>query len=300
MCFDELASGSWMKRNMLTTHQGSETGRPYRALPDGLDFSAMDARRACRVEDARVYTGRDTGASPGLVFVAGGYHGAWCYSHYLDFFAGRAVDCFAVDLPGQWPHAESWQACAGLGIEDQARALRAVCVQLDRPLVLAGHSMGALPVMGAADLACVRGVVLLAPSPPGNLPGAAPVPAVPVGGMVPPPDEAAVRRRFLDVDDAAPVDDLLRRLTPASPGMLNERYLLRYTVDPAGVACPGICFEAELDDSARHPQGQDKAVADFFGFEYRLLKKQPHSMMYGPRWRESAEEILRWYRRQGF
>ena len=266
----------------------------------GLDFSVMESRQVRYVGKARLHVGNDTGKAPALLFVAGGYHGAWCYSHYLDFFSMHGVDCFAIDLPGQWRHEVSWQSCVTLRVADQVQALREVCASLNRTLILVGHSMGALPVLGAADLASVRGVVLLAPSPPGNLPGAASVPAVSDNAMVPPPDEATVRRRFLHVDDDTPVEALLRRLTPACPGMLNDRYLLRYSVDPDAIRCAGVCFEAELDDSARHPQGQDKAVADFFGFDYRLLEGQPHSMMYGPRWRASAQEILRWHQGQGF
>lgn len=263
----------------------------------GLDFKGFDTRQMHTLPDCRVYVGHvaPDDRRPALVFVAGAYHGGWCYDHYLNYFARHGVSCFALDLPGQGALGSAQQGNPPLQIADLADALRGACRYLDRPLVLVGHSMGALPVMAAASCSQVHGVVLLAPSPPGNLPGAAPVPVVPQTRLVSPPDEPMVRRRFVAVPDGVAVDGLTQRLTPVSAEILNDRYRLRFSLDPAGITCPGICFEAELDDHARHPPGQDKAVADFLGFDYQLLRGQPHSMMYGPLWLASARAIHQWY-----
>ncbi|MBB5214429.1 alpha/beta hydrolase [Parapusillimonas granuli] len=266
------------------------------STPAHLDFSAFDSRRPIMADDCLVYEGKRSSSStmPSLLFVAGGYHGAWCYSHYLDFFEQRDVACLAVDLPGHG--ALAGHLDVGAGIAQLAQALAACCRSLAQPVVLVGHSVGALPVLLAAMQVQPAGVILLAPSPPGNLPGARMLPAVPPDRPKPAPDAAEVRHRFLGTKCDVPVDTVMARLGPESPAVLNDRYRLGIAIDPARIACPGICFEAEFDDGERHPPGQDQAIARFLGFEHRIMPGQPHCMMYGSRWQESAHALLDWFR----
>lgn len=264
-----------------------------------LNFDAVDRLLRLRGSDFELVVGRDAAIDvstqqPAMLFVPGAYHGAWCYGHYLSYFAQREIDCFAIDLPG---HGELSDApgFAALGIDDLGQCVRRACGMLARPIVLVGHSMGAVPAMLAARHRTVQGLVLLAPSPPGNLNGAQALPAVPIGRLMPPPNEDDIRRRLIGADEGCDVSSVTARLTAESPRVLNDRYLLRVAVDPAGVTCPGICFEAERDDPARHPAGQDQAIARFLGLTYRCLPGQPHSMMYGAHWQASAEAIFEWY-----
>lgn len=258
-----------------------------------LDFSAFDRRQAVDIANCRLYTGHDCASAPSLLFVAGGYHGAWCYSHYLDYFDAAGIGCYAVDLPGQGSLAHTLSSRHG--IADLAAGLIACCRALARPLIIVGHSVGALPALLAAMEIGPAGVVLLAPSPPGNLPGARPLAPVPVDAAKTPPAADEISHRFLgSLTDG--IASLQERLTPESPSVLNDRYQLRIRIDPARINCPGLCIEAGLDDHERHPQGQDQAIARFLGFEYRLLTGQPHCMMYGPQWKESAQLLHAWFR----
>lgn len=266
------------------------TGRPPR-----YDFSLIDRLPSLDVAGCRLYFGHDAAApAPALLFVAGAYHGAWCYSNYLDYFARRGVSCFAIDLPG---HGNLAQAGAtDLDITTLGSHLEQACRALGRPLVLVGHSMGALPVMLAASRGAAHAMVLMAPSPPGNLPGARALPEVPTDSLKAPPAESEIRRRFLAVGDERDVTPIVERLTPESPAILNDRYLLRVAVDPAAIRCPGVCLEAQLDTPDRHPEGQDRAIADFLGLRHAVLHGQPHCMMYSDRWAQSATALLEWYR----
>jgi pimeloyl-ACP methyl ester carboxylesterase len=268
---------------------------PACSQPPRFDFSLVDRLPRRDVAGCRLFIGRDA-AAPGsaLLFVAGAYHGAWCYSNYLDFFARQGVDCYAIDLPGHGTLAQD--AAADLDIAALGRCLEQACRTLGRPLVLAGHSMGALPVMLAASRGAAQAVILLAPSPPGNLPGAHALPAVPEGRLKAPPPVAEIRKRFLAVDDERDVAPIIERLTPESSAILNDRYLLRVAVDPVAWDCPGVCLEAQRDTPDRHPAGQDRAIADFLGLRHAVLPGQPHCMMYADRWAESAAAILEWYR----
>jgi pimeloyl-ACP methyl ester carboxylesterase len=263
-----------------------------------FDFGAIDGALRRDVAGCRVFTGRDAAQTgkPAFMFVAGAFHGAWCYVNYLNYFASHDIDCFAIDLPGHGTLAAPTPAL-DLGIHDLGAQLAQACRALDRPLVLVGHSMGALPVMLAAEQLPLAGLVLLAPSPPGNLPGALALPEVAAGRIKAPPDAAEVAKRFLAVSPDRDIRPVIERLTPETPAIMNDRYLLRVTIDPARIQCPGICFEAERDDPDRHPAGQDEAVARFLGLSYQLLSNQPHCMMYADRWRESAAELQTWYRK---
>ena len=261
------------------------------------DFSLIDRLPHRDAAGCRLFVGHDAAApAPALLFVAGAYHGAWCYSNYLDFYARRGVSCFAIDLPGHGSLAQG-NTTPGLDIATLGQHLQQACRALGRPVVLVGHSMGALPVMLAASRGAAHAVILLAPSPPGNLPGAHALPAVPESRLKAPPQAAEIRERFLAVQDERDVTPIAERLTPESPAILNDRYLLRVPVDPAAWCCPGVCLEAQLDTSDRHPTGQDRALAGFLGLQHAVLQGQPHCMMYSDNWAASAAEILEWYRK---
>lgn len=124
-------------------------------------------------------------------------------------------------------------------------------------MVLLGHSLGALIALRAAPLVQhPAGLLLVAPSPPGNLPGAAPVPLVPEDAPRPPPPEDVAVARFLGGTRPAGLAAYVAALSPESPRALNDRYGLRLGIDPARVAgVPVLVVEAGLDDHLRHPPG---------------------------------------------
>lgn len=264
--------------------------------PAYLDFRRMAMREAVDREGCRLYTGY-AGAfdTPALVFVHGGFHGAWCFNHYLDYFAKKQIACYAVDLPGHGELAS--EMTPDIGLEVLANSLLACISSMARPVVLVGHSVGAIPVMWTATQFELSGLVLLAPSPPGNLPGARALPTVPTDHLKAPPSRSEVRQRYLGVDADVCVESIVDLMCPESPRVLNERYALQIPIDPKRIICPGICLEAGMDDVARHPAGQDQAIARFLSIEHMRLAAHPHCMMYGPLWRESASALLAWYRR---
>ncbi|WP_376094650.1 alpha/beta hydrolase [Roseomonas sp. CCTCC AB2023176] len=128
------------------------------------------------------------GSAPPVLLVHGAYHGAGCWDGWRDALAARGVPAAALDLRGHGALASS-----GLdpqtGILDYAADVAAAVASLPRQPVLVGHSLGALVVLVAVATlgARVAGLVLVAPSPPGNLPGVGAVPAVPEGAPLPPP-----------------------------------------------------------------------------------------------------------------
>ena len=273
------------------------TTRPS-PVPDPLDFGAADRLPVRDAGRGRLLIGATPqDRRPGLLFVPGAYHGAWCYAHYLDYFARAGLACAALDVRGHGalPQDAAFPSVtiADLG-EDVASALDA----LEAPTVVVGHSMGALPALLAATLRPVAGVVLLAPSPPGDLPGALALPPVPQDVPRAAPADIEIRSRFLATTPDRDVREVARRLCAESPQVLNDRYLLRVAVDAASIRAPGLCLEAGLDTHDRHPPGQDQAIARRYGFSHATLAGQPHCMMYADRWQVSAAAILDWHRGQ--
>lgn len=228
-----------------------------------------------------------------LLLVHGAYHGAWCFDEWIGAFEAAGVQAAAVDLRGHGALAP-----AGLSPEtrvaDYSSDVRRAAERLPAPPVLVGHSMGALVTMAAAQEMRVSGLVLVAPSPPGNLPGARRVPPVPEEVLRPPPGLDEVRERFLGRDPSVDAAGYAARLCPESPAALNERYELRVAIDPAQVRVPVLVLEAGLDDPLRHPAGQDAAIARFFGGTHLLLPEAPHCMMVGRSAQASARLVAEW------
>ncbi|WMD18681.1 alpha/beta fold hydrolase [Achromobacter seleniivolatilans] len=266
--------------------------------PDPLDFSLADRLPALDAGHGRLLIGAPPQpGKPSLLFVPGAYHGAWCYAHYLDYFAQAGLGCAALDLRGHGglaPDADFPSVTiADLG-QDVVNALDV----LKGPTVVVGHSMGALPALLAASQRPVAGVVLMAPSPPGDLPGALALPPVPAAAPRPAPADTEIRARFLATSPDRDVSAVSRRLNAESPQVLNDRYLLRVAISAASITAPGLCLEAGLDTHDRHPPGQDLAIARRFGFTHAVLAGQPHCMMYADHWQISAAAILAWHRTQ--
>lgn len=222
--------------------------------------------------------------------VHGGYHGAWCWSNWMRRLADDGRAAAALDLRGHGglPPPQGFIATGFAEMTDDV--LAAIDCLGSAPL-LVGHSIGGLLVVLAAIRRPVSGVLLVCPSPPGNLPGAATVPLVPEHAPVPPPAAAVARARYaphLSEDDAT---TLANKLCAESPRLLNERYGLRIAVDPSVIAVPVLVIEGGRDDPERHPPGQDAAIARFYGGGHLRLDDAPHDLMLGPGWQGWYEAI---------
>ncbi|MFY0480576.1 alpha/beta fold hydrolase [Achromobacter marplatensis] len=263
---------------------------------DPLDFSLADRLPARRAGQGRLIAGAPPqDGRPGLLFVPGAYHGAWCFAHYLDCFAAAGLACAAVDVRGHGALPQD-AAFPSTTIADLGQDVIDALDALEGPTVVVGHSMGALPALLAARQRPVAGVVLMAPSPPGDLPGALALPPVPDATPRAAPAPAEIRARFLATLPDRDVAAVTQRLCAESPQVLNDRYLLRVAIGAGAFDAPGLCLEAGLDTHDRHPPGQDQAIAQRYGFSHAKLAGQPHCMMYADQWQVSAAAILAWHR----
>lgn len=78
-----------------------------------------------------------------LLFVHGGFVNAHCWGfHFLPFFQKQGHDCFTVDLSGHG-RSDGHDRLDAFGIDDYVGDLKFVTDQINQPLILIGHSMGA-------------------------------------------------------------------------------------------------------------------------------------------------------------
>ena len=273
---------------------------PHRPLEArNYDFSFIDRLPYRDHEGYRVYIGdpcRDLPqVGPRLLFVPGAYHGAWCYAHYMEYCMEHGLACAALDLRGHGA-LRADTGFADTTLLDLAQQVVSAYDILPGPSIVVGHSLGALPAAWCATQRDIAGLVLLAPSPPGNMPGAHALPAKPLGTLCPAPSPDEIRMRFVAADPLRNVAAIAERLNDEAPGVLNDRYLLRIAIDNEKQLAPGLCIEAGLDTHDRHPPGQDHAVATFLGLSHQRLENMPHCMMYADGWETSIQAIESWYR----
>jgi hypothetical protein len=242
-----------------------------------------------------------------VLFVHGGFHGAWCFGAWMEVLSRRGIGCAAIDFPGHgFLSREALPLSTDVGdyatnvreaaaaIHEAAGDVHGAADAIGGGLTIVGHSLGALAVASATALADPVAMVLLAPSPPANLPGATRVPSRPTHTLVGVPSLDEAIERFLGGESPAWVEKFHSRLCAESPTALNDRYELRVSVDPAALPSKILVVAAGRDDVLRHPDGQDASIAELYGAEYLMLHDAPHCMMLGSSALATLDRILDW------
>ena len=108
-----------------------------------------------------------------LLFVHGGWHGAWCWDdHFLDFFADRGYRAVALSLRGHGtsPTAKPLQK---VSIADYIDDVHSVADDLGGGPVLIGHSLGGYVIQRYLEDRVAPAAVLVGSLPPQGVLGAA-------------------------------------------------------------------------------------------------------------------------------
>jgi pimeloyl-ACP methyl ester carboxylesterase len=100
-----------------------------------------------------------------LLFVHGGWHGAWCWEHFLDFFADAGYRAVAVSLRGHGG-SPAPKPLHKVSIADYIDDVRAVADDLGGWPVLIGHSLGGFVVQRYLETRHAPAAVLVGSVPP--------------------------------------------------------------------------------------------------------------------------------------
>lgn len=236
-----------------------------------------------------------------LLFVHGGWHGAWCWEHFLDFFADAGYRAVAVSLRG---HGASPTAkpLHKVSIADYIDDVRSVADDLGGGPVLIGHSLGGFVIQRYLEEHRAPAAVLVG--------------SVPPQGVL----RLAVRvwRRRPSMTMEAWTDRTLRKFL-ATPALTREYLFCADTPEAVVESCmqragaesvraamtdpmvrrvrtrrvrtPILVLGAEYDGFVS--AGDVRATARAYRTEPEFFS-MGHNMMLEPGWADVAQRIHRW------
>jgi pimeloyl-ACP methyl ester carboxylesterase len=242
-----------------------------------------------------------------LLFVHGGYVGAWSWAEYfLPWFAARGFPVAALSLRG---HGESGgrERLHSFSLEDYAEDVALAAETLPRPPVLVGHSMGALIVLKYLEQATAPAAVLACPVPPfGLMPSAFSLalfrPALWAEVNALASGRSASRNALAEALFAGPMEaDRLNRIYVRMQAE-SRRALMDMAwwglPQGGGANAPAALVLGAARDALISP-ALAESTARLLGADYRLLDGLGHAMMLDARWERAAEALLAWIEEQG-
>ena len=237
-----------------------------------------------------------------LLFIHGAWHGAWCWDRgWLDFFAGRGWDSYALSLRHHGK-SEGEGSLRFTRHDGYVADIAEVAGRFDRPPVLIGHSMGGYVAQKYMENHEAAAVVLVA--------------SVPVTGTLGASWRIARRHPIqfakllltLRLWPLVATEELARDLLlgPETDdgevaeihALLQDESFFTY-LDMMGLALPKpekthapvmVCAGSA---DVLFTVGEAEKTADAYGVEPLILDGFPHDMMLHHRWEELAVPIAR-------
>jgi pimeloyl-ACP methyl ester carboxylesterase len=241
-----------------------------------------------------------------VLFVHGGWHGAWCWEeHFLRYFAERGFTAHALSFRN---HGKS-QSIGSLRWKrgsDYVADLREIVVQIGQPPVLVGHSMGGYVVQRYLERWKIPAAVLLASLPPhGLLPGTLrqlrkhPWAVTKVllqmrpSAIVATPQLArdALFSRQMPADQ---VEAYFSKLQEESFLVFLDMMFLRLPRPRRVKRVPMLVLDALGD--AQFTPAEVRSIARAYNAELEIFSGMAHDMMLEPGWEGVASRIIDWLR----
>ncbi len=256
------------------------------------DFSFLETLEKPPLTHGRLFVS-SRGQGPMFLFIHGGFHGAWSWSPWLKDLAARQIPVAALDLRGHGGLQQTRDFISAGVVEMAADVIEAARV-LGRPVILVGHSLGALVAMAAAQQVRPAGLVMLAPMPPANVADVKLLPPFADDTQIAPPVGERARKWFLAGSAVPDITPYTSRLCGESPALLNDVYRRSIAVDPAWTFGPALCLSGDKDESPLHVRGQDEAIATFYGATLAPVPGGGHCMMLDDSAGIARDLILDW------
>jgi pimeloyl-ACP methyl ester carboxylesterase len=243
-----------------------------------------------------------------LLFVHGGWHGAWCWDeHFLDYLAGKGFRAAAVSLRGHG-RSEIEQSLNTCSIKDYADDVLAAADRLDGSPVVVGHSMGGYVVQSYLEKQGAPAGVLMASAPPQGAMRAS------LRMMVRHPWAVLKTNTFGSTHDVVRTPRLARahlfcKQTPqhivndcvarlqAESALAMKQMLSRNRLRPDVVSIPLLVLGA-LKDGA-FSRNEIVATANAYRTHAEFFPDMGHNMMLEPGWQAVADRIVSWLSDRG-
>jgi pimeloyl-ACP methyl ester carboxylesterase len=252
-----------------------------------------------RTHGVRVETAKASGSGqrrPPILFVHGGCHGSWSWVNFLPFFASAGWDCHALNWYNHnGSDAQPTEQFVRRGLADVTEEIAHVASQFGQPPILVGHSMGGLASQKYAERHPVAALVLATPVVPAEVGGdTIELPVDMERPWGPPPFPVTMDLFFqgLSEDEATRYYSLL---CPESPRAVFEATRWTVPIDKVSISSPILVIAGEKD--VLTPPSTGRALADFYGADYRYLRGRGHNVLLEPNWRETADMIGDWLTR---
>jgi pimeloyl-ACP methyl ester carboxylesterase len=241
---------------------------------------------------------------PTVVMIHGAFCGGWAFDRFRQPFEAAGMQCLAPDLRGHAAGAGKG-GTAGVSMAEYAADVAALVRAQVQPPILIGHSLGGLVAQMAASLAPVRGLILLAPSPPWGIAGgsleeaASAVSLYTLGAFwlqAIDPDYASANLYSLNRMAPPAREAIFARMTPESGRALWET--LNWWLDPfmttqvGPISAPTLALSGGRD--LVHPTFTVKQTAERLGAQTREFAEMSHWLLAEPGWEAVAEACLTW------
>jgi len=241
-----------------------------------------------------------------IVMTHGAFCGGWAFEAFRQPFEAAGLRVLAPDLRGHGA-ADAAQQVIGVSMSDYAADIAALCAGEPEPPILIGHSMGGLVSQLAARRARLRGLVLLAPSPPWGVAGSTLEEAITAFGvqMLGPfssgavePDRDVMRRFSLNRMPPAEREAVVARMHAESALALRQTLnwwldpFMTTSVGPGALPVRSLVLAGEGD--IVHPPQTAAQTAARIGGAFRELPGMSHWLVGEPGWEDVADHVLRW------
>ena len=230
-----------------------------------------------------------------LLFVHGGCHGSWCWRNFLEYFAGKGRECYALNWYNHYKSTSlPVEQFIKRSIADVTEEVEMVVNHIgDNPIVI-GHSMGGMVSQQYAQKFSVPALVLIAsvvPTEIGVPEIELPAPIDDENVFEPPPLEFA-REMFFQNTDEAVISECYDLLCSESPLAAHEAVEHLLSVDDKKINCPVLVLGAELDRLVL--ESSARKLAEYYKADYVAFPGQGHNLLTCNGWEEVADTIHNW------
>jgi len=245
---------------------------------------------------------------PALVFVHGAWHGAWCWQeHFIPFFTANGYECYAFDLPNHGAKKDK-KGINKYRIVDYLNHLETALAQINKPVVLIGHSMGGYVIQKYLENKDCKAAILMATVPGKplwrlffNLFVEQPITMLKLVATfnlfhLVNSTEKASAFLFSDTLAREQMEVYAKKLGPESFQVMIFDFLLSKIKQRKNLSMPMLVQCAGKDNIIS--TAESEYTRQFQKTDYQFFEKLSHNVMLDSNWLLSAQGALNWLSRQ--